>query len=426
VGALAYVQSRLPFLPDTTRREALLLACRRSREAFMRRRLREAVAPLIEPAHGDRWRAKPVGLKRYYRDFGGIQTPELTNTLPLKAPGDHGENGVLYSSFEYNWVRLARHYDARRILDRFYLVGQSSGSPLDFGAFAYLAGLSDDPIFVGVSNLADMEPARLMAPVVEPVDILASDWVDPDAFTPRPAGEREIDVVMVANWMRFKRHWMLFDALRHMRHDLRVVLIGRKGEGRTEQTIRDEARAFGVRQELELHTNIANDQVRRHLCNARVSLIMSYREGSCVAVTESFFADTPVGMASDAHVGSKAYLNDETGVLLPRRNLARALSAFIERRATYRPRAWAMSHITCRQTSDKLNTLLRNHALHTGRPWTRDIVPMCWRYNPAYLRDEDEEQMRSAAEALHRDHGLVLARYAPRARASELVVGQGS
>jgi glycosyltransferase involved in cell wall biosynthesis len=388
----------------------------------MQRRLRRALAPHIVAAMGDEWRRHPVGLERYFAGFGGVQRPELTNTLPLKAPGENGEKGVLYSSFEYNWVRLVMHADARAILDRYYLVGQSSGSPPDFAAFAFLIGLTEDPIFIGVSNAEDVTQARIMAPVVEPLGIMASDWVDPAAFHPRPANAREIDIIMVANWLRVKRHWLLFEALRRMRRDLRVVLIGRNGEGRTEREIRAEARAFGVTQELEIYTNIRNDMVREHLCNAKVSLLLSYREGSCVAVTESLFADTPVAMAADAHVGSKAYINEQTGVLLHRRQMPQTLEGFLARHDTYRARDWARANVSCHHSTAKLNAALRAHAQRTNRPWTRDLAPLCWRYNPDYVNPGDEEDLLPAIVELQQRHSLRLARWASRIDAADAAI----
>ena len=65
-------------------------------------------------------------------------------------------------------------------------------------------------------------------------------------------------------------------------------------------------------------------------CNARTSIILSKREGSCVATAECLFANTPMGLLRDAHVGSKAYINERTGVLFSERTLARDLSAFLE------------------------------------------------------------------------------------------------
>lgn len=411
VGVFWYVGWLIPVGRRKARLERLLVALRRSRWAFMRRRLTAALAPQLEGKHPPVWRAIEPGLDRYYTDFGRIQKQLLTTSLVLKAPGPGGEKGVLYSSFEYNWVRLAKYHDARAFFSQYLLVGQSSGSPPDFAPAGYLAGLSDDPVFIGVSNQSDMAMLRAAQPVLQPIELMACDWVEPESFRPRPHADRDIDIIMVANWMRFKRHWLLFEALAHMPRGLRVVLVGRNGDRRNQDDILREARAFGARQDFEVYTNIQHQQVRDLLSRSRVSVLFSYREGSCVAPVESMFADTPVAMMHGAQVGSLAYINPATGVLVNRDGLPNQLAEFLERSASFQPRAWAIEHVSCHRSSERLNDMLRRYAESAGQPWTQDIAPLCWRYVPSYVRAEDEQRLAPAVEALERDLGLVLEKF---------------
>ena len=410
--ALALIaKSRFPGLPLPSRLAAALVAARRTSLPPLRISLRRFLQPYLEAPRAELWRQNQIGLARMYDGFGGLAKRQLTTSLLLKAPGPNGEKGVLYSSFEYNWMRLVLHHDARAFFSEYLLVGASSGSPPDYAAFANLAGLSPDPIFVGVSNPADMAAYQLMSPVIRAVPLMASDWINPDHYAPKPRAHREIDILMVANWLRLKRHWLLFEALRTMRRDLRVVLVGRNATGRTEKDLRAEAKAFGVRQELEIHTNIPYEEVTRHECDARISLLFSYREGSCVAPAECLFADTPVGMMRDAHVGSKAYINSRTGLLFDRHRLGHALSRFLEESDRFTPRAWALENISCHHSSRRLNELLRDHARSVGQPWTRDLAPLCWRYVPAYVDPADESRMAPAVEELCRRHGVELVKF---------------
>lgn len=398
--------AHLPFLSDKERLAALLKACRRtSRDASCRlieKKLRPYVAGDLEAVG----RTRQVGWERYFGDFGDLKNRRaLSTSLVLKAPRA-GEKGVLYCSFEYNWMRLVAHHDARAILSEYYLVGASSYSPTDYAVLAAFAGLSRDPIFIGVSNHTDVQQLAVMRPVVEPLPLLASDWVDPGFYSPKPQRERTIDILMVAGWHPVKRHWLLFEALREMPKGLRVVLVGRNGGGRTENDVRAEARAFGVRQELELYSNLEIGEVAALQCDARVSLVFSRREGSCVAVTESLFAGSPVGMMDDAHVGSRAYLNEQTGMVFSRRGLARSLQRFVEQSERFAPRAWAIENISCHRSSQRLNAILRDWSLRTKRPWTEDIAPLCWRYVPCYLDPADEQRLAPAVSELRRTHGV--------------------
>ena len=408
VGSALLIRSRIPGRDESARLTDLLVAGRRLRSRPLRSVARRFLEPWLDPQRVETFRARQLGWNYYRNDFGGLSSPGLTCSLVLKAPGPNGEKGVLYSSFEYNWMRLVANYDARRFFKDYFLVGASSWSPPDYAAFGSLAGLSPDPVFIGISNTADIEHYRLFEPYVRAVPILASDWIMPEQFSPKPVADRTIDILMVANWLRFKRHWLLFEALRHMDRRLRVVLIGRNGDGRTERSIREELRAFGVKQDVELLTDVGIDEVYANQCDAKVAAIFSRREGSCVAVTECLFADTPVAMMRDAHVGSKAYINEATGVLTTRRRIAGDLSRLLERPAGLTPRRWALDHITCYESSRRLNEQLRAYSLGAGLPWTTDIAPLQWKSIPRYSRPEDEQRLQPAVEQLRRDYGVPL------------------
>jgi glycosyltransferase involved in cell wall biosynthesis len=406
-GAL-WLRSSLPLGSPEAEQEALLRAYRGARTPWLRDRVATGIRRWVGRPR-DEARSDARAFEARYRDV--LDDARLTSSLVLKEPLPDGEKGVLYVSFEYNWMRLLAHVDVRRLLADYFVVGASSWSPTDYGVFLRFAGLSEDPLFIGISHDADMAAYRTFSPIVEPLPILASDWVDPDLYTPEPARDREIDILMVANFLRFKRHWLLFDALRRMRRDLRVMLIGIPQPGRTKQDLLEEARAFGARQDFEIATDIPIELVARHQCNAKISVILSRREGSCVAVAESLFADTPVAMSRQAHIGSRRYINARTGMLIDERHVANGLSELLERREEYRPREWAVENISARQTSVRLNDALRDYSRRTGRPWTTDITPMCWRHSPEYLRDADERRMQGAVDRLQRDHGIVFRKY---------------
>ena len=408
VGSALLLRSRMPGRGDDARLTDLLVAGRRLRSRPLRSAARRFLEPWLESQRVEIFRARQLGWNYYRNDFGGLSSPGLTCSLVLKAPGPNGEKGVLYSSFEYNWMRLVANYDAKRFFKDYFLVGASSWSPPDYAAFGSLAGLSPDPVFIGISNTADIEHYRLFEPYVRAVPLLASDWIMPEHFAPKPVADRTIDILMVANWLRFKRHWLLFEALRHMDRRLRVVLIGRNGEGRTERSIREELRAFGVKQDVELITDVGIDEVYAHQCNAKVAAIFSRREGSCVAVAECLFADTPVAMMRDAHVGSKAYINDATGVITARGRIDRDLSRLLERPAGLTPRRWALEHITCYESSRRLNEQLREYSRGAGLPWTNDIAPLQWKSIPRYARIEDERRLESAVRQLRTEYGIPL------------------
>ena len=394
--------------PPELRLQFLANAYRRATSAFLRGRLERLLTPWLSVSHADIWRKRKIGWARYQPD---VADRELNKSLILKAP-TLVEKGVLYVSFEVNWLRLLERCDVRRLLTDYFFVGASSWSPPDFLAQWALAHLGRDPVFVQVSNPADVALYRRLDHHVCPLPLMASDWINPRFYSPRPPEARDIDILMVAGWSKVKRHWLLFRALRKMRADLRVVLIGQNADGRSADDVFAEAKAFGVGSRIEIIRDAPIELVTDYQCRSKASVLLSHREGSCVAVAESLFADTPVAMLHDAHVGSRAYINGETGVLLRRESLDVQLEKLLEERARYAPRAWALGHVTCFESSGKLNSILRAYSEKHGLPWSRDIKPLCWRPDPTYADPEDRGAMAHAYEELRERHGVTISGHA--------------
>jgi len=383
-----------------------LLTLAQSYRRWPSRSLERQLAPWLSPEHATIWREKQIGWSRYREQ---LASDKLTKSLILKPPGVGGEKGVLYVSFEYNWLRLLQHSNLRRLLDEYFLVGASSWSPPDFPAHWALAHVGPDPVFMQISNPSDMELYSRFQHSICPIPIMASDWVNPDFYEPKSHNQREIDILMVAGWSHVKRHWLLFRALRKMSQRLGVVLIGQNADGRTANDVLREAKAFGVADRIQMIRDANINEVTKHQCNSKTSIILSAREGSCVVVAESLFADAPVAMMGKAHVGSRAYINSQTGVLLRAGTMHTQLNETLDRSASFSPRAWALANIASTRTTEKLNGILCDYSRERGLPWTRDIAPMCWRPDPVYMRVTDKEQLQAAYAALQERHGVVIA-----------------
>jgi hypothetical protein len=106
------------------------------------------------------------------------------------------------------------------------------------------------------------------------------------------------------------------------------------------------------------------------------------------------FADSPLGMMHDAHVGPSAYINKDTGVLLTPDRMDVQLQRFLDNAASFRARAWATENISCAKSIAKVNTLLRSHAEHNGTVWTADLKTPYWRPYPIFLNAHDRDEMR--------------------------------
>jgi hypothetical protein len=150
--------------------------------------------------------------------------------------------------------------------------------------------------------------------------------------------------------------------------------------------------------------------LRHFFVRAKTSLILSRREGSCVAVVESMFANTPVGLYEDSEVGSRVFVNEHTGRLLKHDNLAAQLKDFVEASAQYEPRKWVMENgVDCVASSRTLNEALKRYTLSSGGEWTEDIATLRWRPNPQYYDLQDAERLRPCYEDIESRCGIGIA-----------------
>ena len=204
------------------------------------------------------------------------------------------------------------------------------------------------------------------------------------------------------------------DALRDLPRNYRVVLNGQRERGRTKETLLKEAAAFGVRDRFEIHENVSEEELHDNFVRAKTSLILSRREGSCVAVIESMFANTPVGLYEDAEVGSRAFINEHTGRLLRHENLAAQLKEFVEASAGYEPRKWVMENgVSCIASSGVLNEALKRHAAENGAEWTEDIATLRWRPDPQYYEPQEVDRLRASYEDIQRRYGINIGNVLP-------------
>jgi glycosyltransferase involved in cell wall biosynthesis len=340
---------------------------------------------------------------------GATDRPELPKAIILKPPVSPSEKGLLHIAFEDQWLRLLRSGCAAAVARRYdLLLGPSWSPPPDLPLLLALK-LWPGRLYTLLSNFDDAAAMRGLSERLVPVPLLASSWVDPAAYEPYLGQPRDYDLVMLANFSRVKRHWLLFHTLRRLPRRYRVLLLGVPLGGRGEQALRDEARSFGVQDRFDLLARPPRSEILRGLCRARASLIFSRLEGSCIAVAESLLADTPVGLFRGARIGSRSFLNERTGRLLDRGwRLPGQIQRLVEEAERFQPRAWALENISCHQSQRTLNAALREEARREGRPWTRDAAAMRNDVLPGYLSAEVDAEMRPWIDDFARRYGLRL------------------
>lgn len=348
------------------------------------------------------WRPIVAALPRYRSLV--VQQPHLTRSIILKAPGPEGEKGVLLMYFEYNWVRLTLgipEEEFRWLEERFDFILSTSWSPTDYASLNLVLAKTSGPVFIQPCNYTEKAKLEAFHPRLVVLDTLPCDWIDPQFYPSQAQQERPIDILMVANWGEFKRHWDFFKALRHLPPSWRIVLVGQKEGNRDQNFIAQLAEEIGVPQKLEICQSLPAEQVSLLQLQARVSLIFSLREGCCVAAVESLFAGCALGIRADAHVGPLHYIHELTGKRLRPGHLAEDILELHRAAPSLQPARWASQNISCHQTRLKVNDVLRQQSEKRGLPWTQDLWLPHWRPYPRHARPEDAASLRPLYNECH-------------------------
>jgi len=341
--------------------------------------------------------------------FADVHSAPVRKALLLKLPQGGSEKGVLYVAFENQWIRLLRFADIPALARDFDLVLTPTWSPPQDLAFLLALRLWPNRIYHTLSAFADAPAFERLSDRARSVPLLASSWVNPALVGAERERRVEFDIAMIANFSIYKRHFALFQALAQMDPSVRMLLLGTPWEERTRETLLQEAALFGVHQRIVIREGLPDAEMFAALRSAKVCVLMSLVEGSCVAVAESMFADVPVGLLAGANVGSSAFLNSHTGRWLRPQCLAEDLTDFIGHADQFRPRQWMLSqNLDCWASSQILNRHLKTATEAEGRPWTRDLAPFHWRPNARFLRPEDAAAMAAAYSEFPRRYGVAL------------------
>jgi glycosyltransferase involved in cell wall biosynthesis len=303
-----------------------------------------------------------------------VDSTQIATSILLKSSVSADERGVLLVSFEPQLSKLVALKDFPELEKRYAIVFVPTWQPFDSEAIFVLAARAQRPFWVMPSSTADQSLCADLGRLCRPLPFQASSWASYAQYADTRAAKR-VDLLMLANFSSYKRHWRLFEAARDLPVSLRIVVAGRPCFGRTAESLLEEADAFGVRDRIELVEDPSDEEVARLLASARVFCGLSHKEGSYIAIAEALLADTAVAMFADAVVGSKEYIGPATGWLLePKQPLAPQLLRCLQQVDERRPREWAKTNISAEANNPRFNELMRQDAMQLGEQWTVDLA----------------------------------------------------
>ncbi len=352
-------------------------------------------------------------------DRSRAETPlvRLGNCFLLKPYVGEKERGVLLVSFEVQLDAIVCHPAFDEIEREYQIAFLPSWQPAYSTPLLRLAARAHRPFVVMPASEHDLHLGRELGPLCHTSPFQAASWVSTRQF--QLAAVKDIDIVLIAIFGKYKRHWRLFEGLAQIPDNLRVVLAGKPWEGRTADTLREEMSAFGCRTEIEIVESPGQETISSLLARSRLFCATSSKEGSFIAVAEALMSGTPVAMYRDAVIGTRRYINDHTGFLLDHRApLGPQLRRALDMAPSLDPRGWASREISAEANVPRLNAELRQLGLVSGEAWTQDIVPFHSRALQFYAQhDEDEQRLAVHRERLRSKYNIAFADRPPLADA---------
>lgn len=374
------------------------------------RYISESLAHFPSSASSDRLIEKALALTRnqsYQKHVD--QCVDLNYCFVLKRYMSEAEKGILLVSFENQLDNILSAGLLPAIQARYQIVFIPSWTGLYSPALFKLASLAgSEPVFVFPVHAREWAQVKRLNNRFIPLPFNAASWVNQDFFEDTRV-RRDIDCLMVANFAGFKRHWLLFKALKDLPKSVSAVCVGVPLGTRNAESIRQEAIDYGVSDRVNIVENPSQEDLRLYFQRAKVFCAMSYREGSFIAVAEALMSGTPVVMFRNAHIGTKSLITPEVGALVGSVSELKAkIIEFIKFEDHDSVRQAARESISAQANSCKLNELLSRWSHENGLQWTEDIEPFySMRLSFYYFDQEAKNRLRKDYQYLA-DKGAVI------------------
>lgn len=272
-------------------------------------------------------------------------TKLFKNTLIVISEATEHSKGLLILKYSFYFILFLKLFRANKVLENYHLVLEPSWAGylnLDIFAFTTLK----HPVFVMCYEKRDELLLRTLGSNLHPVPVGPNWWCPPIQLQHRN-NEKYYDLVIVASWSEFKRHYFIFKALKKVKEskpDLRVCLIGYEGD-LSKQFILDIANYFDLAVNLSVLENVEAEVVFRTLQRSKASILWSRFEGNNRAIIESMACGTPVVFREGHNFGTNyPYINDKTALIANEKSLPKALVRIFDSYENYKPKHYVDVH----------------------------------------------------------------------------------
>ncbi len=332
-----------------------------------------------------------AGIARSIRSYPPAERASMRkNLIVLKVP-TATERGVVLLKYTPHFQTFLVNFDLKRVCEKFSIVLEPSWYPYPEPFWAQFICRSTLVMCQTISHTAAADMRDCKLPIV-PVAIGAQDWVNPDVFFPIPGIKKDFDVVMIASFMKLKRHDVLFRAMQRMRPRIKVALIGRTW-GRDRTQFEKQVSDAGVGDDVTIFQGLKGPEINEVLNRSKINVLLSKMEGGNVALMEAMAAGVPAVVYKDIIGPRLSDINEETGLLAADEDLHHVLQQAIEGHARFRPREWFLRNTGPLNATRVLDAALREATTQRGETYSSSIVPKENRLGLCYVDPEGQRRM---------------------------------
>jgi glycosyltransferase involved in cell wall biosynthesis len=292
----------------------------------------------------------------------------------LKKPGLPDAKGVLrIFSLPYLFVNP----ELLKALNRLYFLYVEPPWGVVFRhAWLRPFGVLDDPTLFGLNGEEDAAFLGSQQGILT-TSLAHADFLEDDTALDFDK-EKRFDIVFNSTFddMPRKRHAVMLELLQHPLLRRTTALFIGTGDPDNVDAFKQQIQAAGLSQRITVRDNLLRRDVPGHLAQCKIGVQISLHENGCRSIYEFLRSDLPCVISTAIAGVNTAIINSRTGIAAPDRDLARAIAQVLEKRQTFSPRNWFLTHSGSTNSSRMLNDQLKDIFFECGYSWQEDIVPL--------------------------------------------------
>jgi glycosyltransferase involved in cell wall biosynthesis len=309
----------------------------------------------------------------FYKDPGRI----LGSRLLVIKPWSNEEKGLLALDYNAMFPVFVQKFDVKRIAERYRLYAEPSWTGVLCPEVLSLSRFPGD-VFCAAFEPRDARALEILNSNLLPQPTLGScAFIDDEFFVPDFQSDTTYDVVVVAQWARFKRYSQLFRCLRRLSTlmpELRVACVGYAGD-LTIEDIEALAAKHGVTRFVEFFDSVSSEEVRRIYQCSRLNVLWSRREGTGRAPFEGLFCGVPLILRKGFNYGhGYEFMRPKIGLFADESDFPETALGLLREGPKAEIRDWSVRHLSPTASTKRLQVAVRAAAESQGEIWTRDLA----------------------------------------------------